>query len=141
VDGRLDGQDGPVLPWTELLLRDGKMRNDLNLRYESRASVVAAFGVVYAAIGAIWLPALLAVAAAGMGVLLVLNRSVYRFFYRKRGLGFACLVVPWHWLFYLYSGAGFALGLLRHWTTGRPRRAAPVSQGGSRLARPLNTRA
>ena len=44
--------------------------------------------------------------------LLVLNLSFYRFFLRKRGLGFTLRVVPVHIFYYLYSTAAYLVGSL-----------------------------
>jgi len=49
-----------------------------------------------------------------MVALVVINAPLYRFFLKKRGLRFALQAVPWHWLYYLYSGLAFAIGLVRH---------------------------
>jgi len=50
-------------------------------------------------------------------VLLGLNFGAYRFYQRKRGLLFAIRAVPWHWLYYLYGGLAFALGVFWHVVT------------------------
>jgi glycosyltransferase involved in cell wall biosynthesis len=34
------------IPWTELMLQEGKMQNDLNLKYSQRISVVLAYGLL-----------------------------------------------------------------------------------------------
>lgn len=104
-----------ALPWTALLLRQRNMTNDLNLQVSSRMSVLLIVGTVMALIGTYWwmgclIPALLLLLA-----LLALNLPVYRFFYQKRGLLFAIQVIPWHWLYYSYSGLAFSVGLMRHW--------------------------
>ncbi|MEM9907734.1 MAG: glycosyltransferase family 2 protein, partial [Cyanobacteria bacterium P01_D01_bin.44] len=59
--------------------------------------------------------------------LLRLNWPLYRFFYLKRGPVFALKSLPWHWLYFLYGGLGFALGLLRHWL--RQRQMRTVNSG------------
>ena len=51
----------------------------------------------------------MAIAAVFSLVMLWLNFSVYRFFYVKRGLGFALRVIPWHWFYYFYGGLAFAV--------------------------------
>jgi cellulose synthase/poly-beta-1,6-N-acetylglucosamine synthase-like glycosyltransferase len=108
-----------ALPWTALILREGRMVNDLNLRSSSRASVVLAWGLAAAVVGACWWRAL-GVAAAGLGLsLLAVNWPLYRFFRRRRGLWFAVRAVVWHWLYYLYCGLAFALGLGRRVLRGR----------------------
>jgi hypothetical protein len=99
-----------ALPWTQLIMRDRGLINDLNLRYSSRASVLLTYGFLCALIGAWWWPGALVIAAAAMVALLALNAPVYRFFRRQRGLWFALGVIPWHWLYYFYSGLAFAIG-------------------------------
>ena len=56
-----------------------------------------------------WLMVLL----CGVGLLL-LNLPVYQFFYRKRGWLFALKTVPWHWLYFLYSGLVYAYTAIRY---------------------------
>jgi hypothetical protein len=46
--------------------------------------------------------------------LLALNWRLYRFFYDKRGLGFAMKAVPWHWFYYFYSGLAFCIGFVNY---------------------------
>jgi GT2 family glycosyltransferase len=103
-----------AIPWTELILRDRRFTNDLNIRHSERLCVVLTYGLVGALMGAIWWVPLLAVAALIMVSLVIINAPLYRFFQKKRGLRFALQSVPWHWLYYLYSGLAFAIGLARH---------------------------
>jgi glycosyltransferase involved in cell wall biosynthesis len=102
-----------ALPWTELILQDRKLVNDLNLNYSSRASVVMVYGVLGTLVGAVWRLEFLLISAALALSLLVLNAPLYRFFWRKRGLPFTLQAIPWHWLYYIYSGAAFAIGIGR----------------------------
>lgn len=104
-----------AIPWTRLLLEQGKAEADLNLKVAHRLSVAAVLvALLLAAITpwrhrAIWLALLL------VGLLLGLNGELYRFFYRKRGSLFTLVAIPLHWLYYLYSplAAGWAtLGYL-----------------------------
>jgi GT2 family glycosyltransferase len=103
-----------AIPWTELILRDRMFINDLNIGHSERLCVVLTYGLVGTLIGAIWWAPLLAVALLIMVALLVKNAPLYRFLRRKRGLRFTLQSVPWHWLYYLYSGLAFAIGLARH---------------------------
>ncbi|WP_342347372.1 glycosyltransferase [uncultured Nitrospira sp.] len=103
-----------AIPWTELILRDRRFTNDLNIRHTERLCVVLTYGLVGALIGAIWWVPLLAVAGLIMVSLVIINAPLYRFFLNKRGIRFAVQSVPWHWLYYLYSGLAFAIGLARH---------------------------
>lgn len=108
-----------ALPWTELILRDRRFINDLNLRLSSRASVMMTYALLGALLGAGWWSGSLAAACALTMSLLALNAPLYRFFWRKRGLQFAIQAIPWHWFYYFYSGLAFAIGialyLLHRW--------------------------
>lgn len=103
-----------ALPWTQLIHRDGGLVNDLNIGISGRVSVMLTYGLLIALLLSPWRPLLL-VGAAVMGLMLfILNVRLYRFFLKKRGLGFAVLSIPWHWLYFLYGGAAFAIGTLCH---------------------------
>lgn len=102
-----------ALPWTELLLTRQQEMNDLNLKWSARMSVVMIYGCLAAfALGIQWTVGI-AIAIILMGLLLSLNFPVYQFFYRKRGLWFALRVIPWHWLYFFYSGLAYGVGTVR----------------------------
>lgn len=103
-----------ALPWTELILRDRQFINDLNLSFTNRLSVILTFGLLSTLVAALWWTGFLAVAGVLSLFLLALNASVYRFFLRKRGFWFALQVIPWHWLYFFYSGLSFAIGTARY---------------------------
>jgi hypothetical protein len=103
-----------AVPWTELMLRQGQMVNDLNVRTRDRISVLMAF-VPLIMLPAAWIwPPLLGAGAAAMILMVVLNAGLFRFFLSRRGVLFAVGAIPLYWVFLLVSGLGFALGLLRH---------------------------
>jgi len=60
-----------ALPWTELILRDRRFINDLNLQLSSRVSVILTYGLVSSLVGAWWLPGSLAIAGVMIVLLLV----------------------------------------------------------------------
>lgn len=103
-----------ALPWTALLLRNGRIDKDLNLRTSSRVSVALACQLLACLLAAPFWPWLLLLAGAGAAALLAINWPVYRFMAGKRGWRFALASCPWHWLYYLICGTAFALGLARH---------------------------
>jgi GT2 family glycosyltransferase len=110
-----------ALPWSELILRDGRFVDDLNTGRSGRLSVALACGTVgcmaaaLLALGRSGAATALASATAALGVLSVLlNWQLYRFFGRQRGLRFALCAVPWYWLYHLYSGLAFAIAAVRH---------------------------
>ncbi|HET6566586.1 MAG TPA: glycosyltransferase family A protein [Rhodothermales bacterium] len=115
-----------ALPWTELILEYGALENNLNLRNESRFSVLAVGALLLTLTGSFVWPLLAFAAFAVAAMLLILNAPVYRFFLRKRGIGFTLGVIPWHWFYFFYGGVGFALGIMRHRRTVRPHKAIPV---------------
>jgi GT2 family glycosyltransferase len=110
-----------AIPWTELIWRDGKLLNDLNLNRSSRVSLLLTGGLVGAVLlTGWWIQAGLVAGLIGF-FLLWINRSVYQFFWQKRGFWFACRTVPWHWFYFLYGGFAFAVGTIRYRLIGKPR--------------------
>ena len=103
-----------ALPWTNLMLRHGRLLNDLNFRPASRASALAAWLLFISLAGGAWSRGSLLISAASALALLALNAPLYRFFHRKRGFRFATQAIVWHWFYYLYSSAAFAVGTLIH---------------------------
>lgn len=99
-----------ALPWTELILRDHRFINDLNLRFSSRLSVMMIYGFLVALAGGYWWSASFAAAGAFALLLILMNLPMYGFFLRKRGFWFMVQTIPWHWLYYFYSGLAFAIG-------------------------------
>ncbi len=91
-----------AVPWTELMQRDRGILNDLNLTWKARAAVVLG-----------WLSL---VVPPLVVVMLAMHAGLLKFFLAKRGALFTLAAMPWLWLYNLYSGLGFAVGLVRHWT-------------------------
>jgi GT2 family glycosyltransferase len=113
-----------AVPWTELMLREGQMADDLNVRLRDRVSVATAFVVLLALpLAGAW-PHALGVAGGATALMVALNAPLLGFFRRQRGFLFALAVVPLYWVFLLVCGLGFALGVLRH-LLGRMRREGP----------------
>ncbi|HEY9877825.1 MAG TPA: glycosyltransferase family 2 protein [Leptolyngbyaceae cyanobacterium] len=103
-----------ALPWTTLIWRDRTLKNDLNLNVSSRLSVICVYSAFLSLGLALWHPWISLITVGLCLALIGLNLPVYRFFARKRGYRFAARVIPWHWLYYGYSGLAFALGTLRY---------------------------
>lgn len=104
-----------ALPWSELILSDRSLKNDLNLRYSERAGVALTYGLMVSLTAAVWWPGFLPGAGVLVISLLMLNSSLYGFFLRKRGLWFTLKAIPWHWFYYLYGGLAFAAAIVRHY--------------------------
>lgn len=103
-----------AVPWTELMLERGELANDLNVDSAGRVSGFAAWLLVAALAVAPFEPVSLVVALAAAVVLVWVNRRFYAFLAERRGRWFALRAVPVHWLYYLYSVMGFAVGSLKH---------------------------
>ncbi len=103
-----------ALPWTELILREKGLVNDLNLKTESRISVVLIFLLLLSLPMILWYPWAGGISMLIAVVLGMINFPVYHFFYRCRGFWFAVGVIPWHWFYYFYSGLAFLIGMMRH---------------------------
>lgn len=103
-----------ALPWTRLILQEKVFHNDLNLRYSHRISVGLVFILAASLIGSVFLPQILIFSVLIALILFSLNRDVYSFFLRKRGWFFLLQVVPWHWIYYSYSGLAFIIGSVQH---------------------------
>src|SRR5262245_6654716 len=103
-----------ALPWSDLILRDRNCINDLNTGMSGRASVLLTFSLLCLLAVSPWHALALMLAGVMALALLVLNAPLYRYFLRKRGVRFALQVIPWHWLYFFYSGIGFSIGLVRH---------------------------
>ncbi|WP_040695481.1 glycosyltransferase [Nodosilinea nodulosa] len=105
-----------ALPWTTLLLQQRHMLvNDLNLKVSTRVSIGLIFTIAGAMGGSLFLYQAAYLAGALALILLLINWSVYQFFYSKRGLAFALKAIPWHWLYFGYCGLAYGLGLARYY--------------------------
>lgn len=100
---------GRGIPWTELILRDGRAPGDLNLGRWQRASVAAAGLMVAAAALGSW-----GAAAALAAGIVWWNRKLLVFFAERRGWWFALRTVPLFVLYLLYSGLAFGLGVAKY---------------------------
>jgi len=92
-----------AIPWSRLILETNKLPDDLNLKYKQRLS--GSLVMVAALIAPIGLvrPELFLVSTFALLAVLILNRELYSFFFRRRGLIFAVGCVPLHLLYYLCS--------------------------------------
>ena len=103
-----------ALPWSKLILTSKGLINDLNLKTADRLSAVLV------GLSCLLLPLIVwnAIFAGVVGVLLLavlfLNREIFRFFYRSRGLVFAIRAFPCQLMYFFYSGAAFAYCWFRY---------------------------
>ena len=98
-----------AVPWSKLMLENQALVNDLNLKTSDRMSaglVGLSLAALFFSIFNLWLLVLIPLFFA---CILVLNRKLYAFFARQKGLIFTTLVFPMQLLYYLYSGVTFTL--------------------------------
>jgi cellulose synthase/poly-beta-1,6-N-acetylglucosamine synthase-like glycosyltransferase len=96
-----------AIPWARLIINQETVLDDLNLTSSQRVSSAASLVGTLALAVSFFLP-WTAVLAGLMGLLLiVLNYPFYQFLIKKRGLIFLLMVLPWHWLYFVYSGLTF----------------------------------
>lgn len=108
-----------AVPWTELMLAEGRMINDLNVKTRDRLSVVLAFLTLAALPAALWSPWSLAPAIAALVLVVLLNGRIFLFFGRRRGWLFALGTIPLYWIYLIVCGLGYGIGWLRHLTVRR----------------------
>jgi GT2 family glycosyltransferase len=103
-----------ALPWSALILRTGRMEDDLNVGVSERiksALVLLAVGALAAAPR--WAPAA-AVAAACVAVVVAMDRPLLGFLARRGGYRLAAFGAAWHLLYHLYAAAGYLAAAARH---------------------------
>jgi glycosyltransferase involved in cell wall biosynthesis len=112
-----------AVPWSQLILERKLVPRDLNLRFRDRFST-ALVGLIIIAVFFYLLGLftqteiiannyLLLTAIISFTAILILNRDLYLFFLKKRGVGFAFLSIFMHILFYIYSGTTFGILWIR----------------------------
>jgi len=102
-----------AIPWSELLLKQGRIVGDLNLSLMARLSTVLVFLLLLTPLAAVVVPGYLGMALLGCTVLFLINSRFYLFLARKRGWVFPLRALPLHWLYFLYSGFSFLFVLCR----------------------------
>lgn len=107
-----------AVPWTELILRTGRVPNDLNLKGRERWSAALALSLtawcVAAPLAGASLAASTAMAALLVAAIVGLNLRLYAFFSRVESWWFPVIVLPLQILYYHYSVLGAGIGLARH---------------------------
>lgn len=117
-----------AVPWFSLMMRTGRMPPDLNVTHVHRICVALSWLLPLCLAALAIAPLRLAAAATTVAIviaLLVLNRDVYAFFARKRGVLFALRSIPLHWFYYFYCGVGVVLALAARVVGWEPARRAP----------------
>ena len=101
-------------PWSQLILEKQGLVNDLNLQTSQRISAAVVVLIIVLFILMFVQPFLAYGIIFLLGLFVMLNRSLFGFFLRRRGLGFVALVLPIHALYFLYSSVTFAFCCAQH---------------------------
>jgi len=117
-----------AVPWSRLILETKNAPNDLNLQASQRLSLALVSLAGIFLLLAVFRIELLGLSVAALFGVIGLNRKLYIFFSRRRGVLFAVTAVLLHLFYYLYSG----LSYLCVWTHFRLARAAAQSPALSR---------
>ncbi len=96
-----------AVPWSRLILESRQLPNDLNLTWGQRLSTLL-IGLAGTMLLLSFLRIeLLSVAFVSLLGIFGLNRGLYMFFLRERGVLFTAGCIPLHFLYFLYSGASY----------------------------------
>ena len=98
------------IPWTQLIVRAGRVQNDLNIRSAYRISVVLAYALLAVLALSVASIAWMLAAPPILGLLYALNQRFYLFFIRTKGVLFTLQLMPLHYLYHLYNGISFTAG-------------------------------
>ncbi|WP_165244051.1 glycosyltransferase family 2 protein [Paludisphaera soli] len=115
------------VPWMLLIKRSGTVETDLNVQVGQKLSVAATGGLLLATAAIPLAPWSALAALACGGVVLGLNRGLYRFLGRRRGVGFAAVSFPLHLLYFVCCGVSVVIALTRWYAIDRA--ARPVAEG------------
>lgn len=98
-----------AIPWSQLIVEQQGLLNDLNLKITQRVSAGTAgiSGTLLAL--SFWQPSLMYGVLPFLALFLFLNRDLFAFFFRRRSVWFAARAIPLHMLYLLYSSATFVL--------------------------------
>ena len=103
-----------AIPWTALMLKEGTMRSDLNTTRSNAVGLMSAYVTMASLLLSALYPSLLWISLISVIIFLICNKHFYSYARRFKGTGFMIQTIVMNFIFYLYSGVGFALGVLAH---------------------------
>jgi cellulose synthase/poly-beta-1,6-N-acetylglucosamine synthase-like glycosyltransferase len=103
-----------AVPWSELILKTGRITDDLNTSLLNRIGVALAMATVGFAALAAMIPTFGILAGLTLPATLAANTHVFKQFWKARGVIFTLSVIPLHFVHQLCGGAGFAIALKRY---------------------------
>ncbi len=103
-----------AIPWTALMLKEGTMRSDLNTTRSNAVGLMSAYATMASLLLSALYPSLLWISLISVITFLVCNKHFYAYARSFKGTGFMIQTIVMNFIFYLYSGVGFTLGVLTH---------------------------
>ena len=103
-----------ALPWSKLILTSKGMINDLNLKTADRLSAVLVALCCLLLPLIVWKPLFAVLLPVLLLAILFLNREIFSFFYRSRGVLFAVRAFPCQLMYFFYSGVTFVYCWFRY---------------------------
>ena len=103
-----------AIPWSTIVLRHGRMENDMNIDLASRVSVSATVLILFCLLLSAITPLFILCAVLFLLLFLWLNRGLFSFFFKKRGLLFLIKVIPLQFVYFFLSGVAFFSVFLLH---------------------------
>jgi len=103
-----------AIPWTVMMLSNKEFASDLNLKIEHKLSAGILFLIIFSilmTVKSIWFIAVITILLA---IFFIMNHDFYGFFLNKKGRLFTLKVIPFHFLYYLYSTLGFFMGSCKY---------------------------
>jgi len=96
-----------AIPWSRLIIGTHNAPKDLNLKIGQRVSAALVMLACLLVLLGVFRVEFFVFAAAALFTVGILNRDLYTFFYRQRGLLFASMCIPLHLLYYCYSSLSY----------------------------------
>lgn len=96
-----------AVPWTKLIFERQGLVNDLNLKTSQRVSAALVGGIIALVPAALIRPGIGVLVLGLLGAFLLVNRELFVFFIRRKGVLFTVAAVPMHMLYFLYSAITF----------------------------------
>jgi glycosyltransferase involved in cell wall biosynthesis len=98
-----------AVPWTRLILQQGRLPGELNVNLKSRVSALLAWGELLYLILGFWYPVAWLGLLLALGLQAVLNHRLYYLFAVKGSPGFLLAAMGMHHLYLLYSSLTFGV--------------------------------
>jgi cellulose synthase/poly-beta-1,6-N-acetylglucosamine synthase-like glycosyltransferase len=116
-----------AVPWARLTMQTGAIPNALNLAWSQRLSAVLVATTGIALAGA-WLnPSFALVGVAALAALIVVNRALYRLFFRSGGFPLAVIGAALHILYFIYSSLSYVFVWLEYHVVRQALRRRPTA--------------